>query len=191
MNRFKNLLAFFAFSLLILGLPSLASAQWRDRDQDDDYYGRNRNGDYRNNRGYNNSALRAAIQRLERRAENFERRVDRELDRSRYDDRRREDRINDIARDFTNAAERLEDAYDGGRNMNRSYNEARRVVDLAQRLENAIYRSRLDNRLQNEWSSIRQDVYTIASAYNISYNNRNGRRNNGSWRDAIPFPLPY
>ena len=34
MNRIKNLVAVFAFSLLILALPAIASAQWRN-DNDD------------------------------------------------------------------------------------------------------------------------------------------------------------
>lgn len=190
MKRFKNLLAIFAFALLIVGLPTFASAQWRDRnrDDDDDYYRNNRNGGYNNN--YN---LRSTIDRLQRRAENFERRLDRELDRSRYDGRNREDQINRIAGNFSDAAGRLEDAYDGGRSMNRSYDEARRVVNTGQQLENALYRTRLSGNLQSEWNAIRQDLYTIANAYNIRYDNRGGggRRNNGNWRDNIPFPLPY
>lgn len=192
MNRFKILLAVFAFSLLILGLPTFASAQWRD---DDDYYRnerRNRDRDYRNDRNYNRGALRSAIDRLHNRAEVFERRLDRELDRGRYDGRNREDRLNSLANEFTRATERLEDEFDGGRNMRDSYDEARRVVQLGQQLENALNRSRLGGNAQNEWSSIRQDLYTIANAYGINYNRRGGYGNrNGNWRNSIPFPLPF
>jgi len=182
MNRFRNLLAVFAFSLLILGLPALASAQWRD---DDDYNRNNRNGDYRNNRNYNRGNLRSAINRLANRAESFERRLDRDLDNSRYDNRSREDRLNRLANDFTRAAERLEDEYDGGRNMNDSYDEAQRVLNLGQQLENALSRSRLGGSARNDWNSIRQDLNTIANAY--GYNNRNRRGGNGNWRDILPF----
>jgi hypothetical protein len=189
MNRFRNLLAVFAFSLLILGLPALASAQWRD---DDDYYrnGRNRDRDYRNDRNYNRGALRSAINRLKTRAEVFERRLERELDRGRYDGSRREDRLNDLANNFTRAAERLEDEFDGGRNMRDSYDEARRVVSLGQQIENALGRSRMGGYAQNDWNSIRQDLYTIANAYGISYNRR-GNYGNGNWRNNVPFPLPF
>lgn len=180
MNRFRNLLAVFAFSLLILGLPALASAQWRDNDN----YGNGRNG---NNRNYNRSALRSAINRLKNRAENFERRLDRELDRSRYDNRRREDNLNRLADDFTNAAENLDDEFDGGRNLNDSSNEAQRVLQLGRQIDNALSRSRFSGSVQNDWNAIRQDLNTIANAY--GYNNRRG--NNGNWRDNIPFPLPF
>jgi len=185
MNRFRNLLAVFAFSLLILGLPALASAQWRD---DDDYNRNNRNGDYRNNRNNNRGSLRSAINRLKNRARNFERRLDRELDNSRYDNRRREDNLNRLADDFTNAAERLDDEFDGGRNMNDSYDEAQRVLQLGRQIENALSRSRMGGSAQNEWNGIRQDLDTIADAY--GYNNRNNNRNrrgNINWRDILPF----
>jgi hypothetical protein len=182
MNRFKNLLAGFAFTLLILGLPALASAQWRDNDD----YNRNRDRDYRNDHNYNRGNLRSAINRLANHAENFERRLDRELDRSRYDDRNREDRLNRLANDFMRAAERLEDRYDDGRNMNNSADEAQRVLQLGRQLESALNRSRLGGNLRNEWYSIQQDLNTIGNAY--GYNNRNRRSGNGgNWRDYLPF----
>lgn len=189
MNRFKKYLTVFAFSLLILGLPTLASAQWRDRDRDrddDDYYRTQRDRDYRNNRNYNRGNLRSAIERLKNQSRNFERQLDRELDRSRYDNRRREDRLNDMARDFRNAADRLEDEFDGGRNLNDSYDEARQVISLGRQLENAVSRARLSYNLQNDWNRIRQDLNTISNAY--GYNNN---RRNGNWRNNVPFPLPF
>jgi chromosome segregation ATPase len=184
MNRFRNLLAAFAFSLLILGLPALASAQWRD---DDDYNRNNRNGDYRNNRNYNRGNLRSAINRLANRAESFERRLDRELDNSRYDNRNREDRLNRLANDFTRAAERLEDEFDGGRNIDDSYDEAQRVLNLAQQIDNAMSRSRMGGSARGEWNSMRQDLNTIANAYGYNNRNRNRRGGSGNWRDYLPF----
>ena len=170
---------------MILGLPSLASAQWRD---DDDYYRndrRNRDRDYRNDSYYNRGALSSAINRLHNRAESFERSLDRELDRSRYDGRNREDRLNQIADEFTNAAERLEDSFDGGRSMRSSYDEAQRVINIAERLESALNRSRIGGNVRNDWNVIRQDLNTIANAYGIRYNRRGGF--GGGWRNNLPF----
>lgn len=186
MNRFKKLTAIFAFSLLVLALPTIASAQWRDRDDDDNY---NRNGRYNRNIEY-------TVKNLRNRSRNFARTVDRELDNSRYDNRNREDRINDLAEQFKRAADDLEDSYDNGRNYNNSQDEARRVLQLGQQLDNALYRSRLNYNVQNEWNQIRQDLDVIANAYgynNRSYrNNRNNRNNrNDDWRNRVPFPLPW
>ena len=193
MNRFKNLLALFAFSLLILGLPSFASAQWgnRDRDRDDDYYGRNRDDDRygRNRGGYNYGYLNSAVKRLRNDSRNFERRLDRELDRSRYDGRRREDHINRLARDFKNAAERLEKRFDNGRDLNRSQNEARQVVSLGEQLDRELRRVRISYNVQNDWNRIRQDLRVVADAYRYGNNNRN--RRNDDWRDRVRFPFPF
>jgi len=202
MNRFRNLIGIFAFALLILSLPSVASAQWRDNDDDDDDYYRNerrdnrrgnrRNDDYNRN-GRNNRNLQATIKNLKNRSNQFERRLDRELDNSRYDDRRREDRINQIAGDFANATKNLDRAYDGRGDYQQSYDEAQRVLQLGNQLERAISRARLSGNVQNDWSRIRQDLSVLANAYNYNNNNRRNRQgnSNGDWRSRIPFPLPF
>lgn len=193
MNSFRKFIGVFAFSLLILGLPSFASAQWgNNRSRDDDYYGRN-------NGNYNNGYLRSAVKRLKNNSREFQRRLDRELDDSRYDGRSREDNLNRLAADFKNAADRLEDAYGNGRNMNNSADEAQRVLTLGDQLERRLSRGRLNNNVQNDWNSIRQDLRTIADAYGYNSNNRNDRNypnnrrgtNSGDWRSKIPFPLPF
>lgn len=203
MNRFEKFLTIIAFSLLILGLPTFASAQWRDRDRDDDNYrtqrdrNRDRNDDdyYGNNRNrnYNNGALRSAVERLKNNSRNFEKRIDRDLDRSRYNDRNREDRLNNLADDFKDAANRLEDRFDNGRNLNNSSDEAREVLNLGRQIENALYRSNLNYNLQNDWNRIKQDLNTISNAYGFYNNNNRNQRNrgNGNWRNNIPFPLPF
>ena len=67
MNRFRNLIAGFAFSLLILGLPAIASAQWRNNrnDRNDDY---NRNGNYNRN-------LQSTVRNLKNRSNQFGHRI--------------------------------------------------------------------------------------------------------------------
>ena len=201
MNRFKILVAVFAFSLLALSLPSAASAQWRDdRRNDDDYYGNNRNNRnddyYGNNR--NNRNLNSTVKNLKNRSKQFERRIDRELDRSRIDGSRREDNINNLARDFARAADRLDSEYDNRRDYNRSQDEARRVLQLGSQLDRVLSRARLSYNVQNDWNRIRQDLQVLGNAYggyynNNNRNNRNNRRgnSNGSWRNNIPFPLPF
>ena len=183
MNRFKNLIAVFAFSLLVLALPTIASAQWRDRDRDNDDY--NRNGRYNRN-------LEGTIKNLKNRSKEFARRLDRELDRSRYDNRNREDQLNRLADDFRRATADLDREYDGRRDYNDSYNEAQRVLQLGRQLDSALYRSRFGYNVQSDWNRIRQDLDILANAY--GYNNRNNRNRNtrnDDWRNRVPFPLPW
>ena len=173
MNRIKNLIAISAFSLLISGLPAIASAQW--------------NGGYGGN-------IRSTVKNLKNRARSFEKAVDR------YDDRRDNrggwggynnygGNLENLADQFRNATDRLEDAYGNGRNMNNSADEARRVLDIASQIDREIYNTRGRN-IRGQWTSMRQDLSVLANAY--GYNNRNNRNTrNGNWRNRIPFPFPY
>jgi hypothetical protein len=204
MNRLRNSIAVFAFALLILGLPSIVSAQWgNNRDnRNDDYYGN----------GSRNRNLQGTIKNLKNRSRQFERRLDRELDNSRYDGRQREDRILQIARDFQNATERLDSRYDNRRDYNNSQDEARRVLDLGTQLERMVSRLRVNSNLSSDWNRISQDLNVLRNAYNYNgnrrnnrnnrnddyddddynRNNRNNRRNtNNDWRRNLPFPLPF
>lgn len=199
MNHIKNLIAISAFSLLILGLPAIASAQWRDRDRDDDY---NRGGYGRNNGRYNQ--LDGVIRNLENRAKRFEDQMDRQ-DNGNYGgygrNNRRNDNLEELSDRFVNAAKRLDNEYDDRGDFNRSRDEAQRVLDIGSQISRVLSRSRgSDNYLYNEWNGIENDLRIIANAYNLRYdggynrNNRNSRgsgRNSGGggWRNN--FPLPF
>lgn len=201
MNKIKSLVALAAFSLLILGLPAIASAQWNGG------YG---NGGYGNG-GYGNGNVKSTVKNLKNRAKTFENAVDRYDDRNDDDD---DDRYNNgryggwggnnngnynsgnlerLADQFKNATDDLEDAFGNGRNMNNSADEARRVLDIASQIDREVNRSRSgSNNIRNQWNSIRYDLDTLANAYGYNTNNRNNRRNrNGNWRNNIPFPLPF
>jgi hypothetical protein len=194
MNRIKSLLGVFAFSLLVLSLPMVASAQWgggnnrdrnRDRDRDDEY-GRNRDDDRygRNNGYYNNSRLRDAVRRLERDSNDFVKFVDRALDRSRYDDSRREDQLNNLVKDFRRAADRLEDRFDS-RNLYRSQSEVQQVINLGNQIDRSLRRYRLGWDVENYWyNNLKNQVREIENAYR--YNNRGNNRNR-DWRDIFRF----
>lgn len=184
MNRFKNILAIFAFALMVLALPSIASAQWRDRD--DDNYGNSR---------YNRN-IRGTLQSLKNRARNFERFTNRVDDRR--DDRddnwgrngswnRRGDvgRLEDLADRFRKATDNLANEYGNGRNLRNSEDEARRVLDLGSQIENELNRVRSNRNLQNSWRQISQDLRIISDVYGYNYN----RNRNGDWRSRIPFPF--
>ena len=194
MNRFKFWGTLSAFSLLLLfGLPTVTSAQYRN---DDDYYRNNRRNDTYDRRGLENTIIR-----VKDNSKSFRRTLDHALDNSRYDGRRREDRVLGLAADFARAADRLEDNYHDGRNWNRSADNARDLLQTGRELDNFLYsRGRqLDYSVQNQWSQISADLRRIADAYNLNfnggYNNRRDRDddyrrpNNGRW-GRLPFPFP-
>ena len=184
-NRRTLAFSVFAVAVLALCLPVLASAQGSY-----DPWGRNRNGQYGR---YDERYLKDSIQRLDRLAKDFERDVDRSLDRSRVDGTRREDQINDRVHDFRRAVGDLKSRFGNGRDLNRSRNEAQRVLSLANQLSGLGGMRRIDSRASSNWSQIRRELDVIADAYNLGYggyNNggyRNNNRNNDWWR-RIPWP---
>lgn len=192
-NRRKKLIpTIIATALLALCLPVMASAQGN-------YDPWNRDRDYRRDRrddryGYNQRMLRDSIRRVKDRSDDFRDHLDSAIDRSRIDDTRREDRINDIAREFERAAHRLDDRFDNGRDLNRSSNEARRLLEIGARINQFMSRSRLNGRVQSDWAQIRQDLRVIANAYgSYTYNNNDpyNRRNNRSTIGDIFRNFPF
>jgi hypothetical protein len=171
MHRRTTFMAVITAALFSLALNvTAAQAQWGRRDDDyrrDGRYGR-----------YDSRALRDAASRIRDRSKNLERDIDRLLDRSRHDDTRREDRINDQAREFRRAAERFRDRVGDGRDLNRSANEARELLRQGERIDNVLSRLRADSRTYSDWSQISRDLDLVADIYGFNYR-RGGYRNGG------------
>ena len=200
MNRHTLKFSIFAAAILALALPAAASAQWgrypQDRYPDNRGYGR-----------YDDRGLRDSVHRLDRLAKDFERDMDRALDRSRVDGTNREDRINDRVHQFRDAVGDLKSRVGNGRDLNRSANEARRVLQEADQLDRFARRG-LDGRTASQWSQIQQELRYISGVYGFGYGGgygrdddyrrnddwrRNDRRNdrndrNNDWWRRIPFP---
>ena len=207
MNRRPLSFSIFATAILALCLPVLATAQGGYYPD----YGRNRNG---NNGRYDERYLKDSINRLDRLAKDFQRELDRDLDHSRENGSRHEDRTNSEARDFRNAVSNLKSNF-SSRDLNRSYDEAQQVLREANRTERATQHHFDNSRLESDWSQIQDELQVIADAYGINYrggynnggyypndrndrndrnddyrrNNPNNNRNrNNDWWRRIPWP---
>ena len=189
MNRHTLKFSILAAAILALALPAAASAQW---------------GRYPDNRGngrYDDRGLRDSVHRLDRLAKDFERDMDRALDRSRANGTNREDRINDQVHQFRDAVGDLKSRVGNGRDLNRSANEARRVLQEADQIDRVARRG-FDGRTVSQWSQIQQELRYISGVYGFGYGGgygrdddwrRNDRRNdrndrNSDWWRRIPFP---
>ncbi len=216
----KNINSFwlkiFAFSLLVLALPTLGSAQYTNRDCDDDNYNRggNNRGGYGNNGGYSNSgygnngyydtrSLQDAIRRIKDQTGRFQNDLDTALDNSRSNGSDWEDGLNASAKDFKKAIKNLDKNFKNGRDLNRSSNDAYDAIRYAQEIDRDIYRAGVNYDVQNQWSQIQSDLRFVADGYNISYsprsrnnrgnarNNRGNNNGNGGWRNRIPSNIPF
>ena len=194
-NRHTLKFSLFAAAILALCLPAAAAAQWGGR------YPQDRYPDNRDNGRYDDRGLRDSVHRLDRLAKDFERDMDRALDRSRANGSRREDSINDQIHQFRDAVGDLKSSVGNGRDLNRSADEARRVLQEADDLDRFARRG-FDGRTSSQWSQIQQELRYISSVYGFGYgggygrdddwrrndrNDRNNNRNNDWWR-RIPFP---
>lgn len=153
-------------AFIVLSLPAMAAAQgnnpwWRDRDtgrdrnrQSDDYYNR-----------YQRERLRNSARRLSDLSRQFERDLDRALDRSPINGTNREDRINERAREFRFAADDLKDRLGDARNLYRSTSAAREVLQLGARIDRIMSRTRMNSRAFSDWAQIRQELRVISDAY--------------------------
>ncbi len=202
MRSIKNWLALGAFALLVMGIPTVASAQWGGNGQYDPYgrngqydpYGRNNDPYGRGTYGNTNNVVRS----LKSRTREFTRQLDRDLDRGRLNGSRREDQINQLADRFKDAVNDLDNNYyNNNRGYGRNDNEMRRVFDYAGQIERAIGRAQVSYQTRNLWSAIRNDLQSISRGYN-TYNNGNGRGNNGGvWgnsrgnRNGLPSWWPF
>src|SRR5918993_2276682 len=167
-------------AFLALCLPGIATAQWGrypdNRDNRD--YGR-----------YDERYVRDSAHRLDRLAKDFERDMDRALDRSRVNGSSREDRINEEVHQFRDAVGDLKSRVGNGRDLNRSADEARRVLEEGQQLDRVARPRWFDGRLASEWSQIQQELRYISNVYGYRYSGGYGRAGdrrrhdrNGDWR---------
>jgi len=173
--------------LLSLFIPAVASAQYWPNNRNDRNYGR-----------YDSQYVRDSIHRLDRLAKDFERDLDRTLDRSRANGTRREDMVNNEARQFREAVGDLKSRFGNGRDLNRSRNEAQRVLNEASQLDRIA--SRVNNQASYRWNEIRRELQIISNAYGVGYYNdgygrgrdddyrRRDNRNNVPWWERIIRP---
>lgn len=196
-RRFTVLtLAAVAFSLLLIPAPNVqAQSIWdiirestrdrrdddyerdrrRRRDDDDGYYGRHRDDDYygRHRPGRISDGerrhLRDLGRRIEDRSEDFQRNLDRFLDRSRHNGSQREDHVNDDVKQFRRAADRFRDKAGDSNDLNRSAGEARQLLETASHVERYLRRLRLDSRTASDWRRIRSDLGAVSRIYGFRY----------------------
>ena len=181
----------FAAALFALSLPVTAAAQWGNRD--------------RGYRRYDERAVRDSVHRLDRLAKDFERDMDRALDRSRVNGTDREDRINDQVHQFRDSVRDLKSRVGNGRDLNRSADEARRVLQEGQQLDRVARPRWFDGRLSSEWSAIQRELRFLSDVYGFRYDGgygrnddyrrrdddyrrRDDRNRNNNWLRRIPFP---
>jgi hypothetical protein len=181
-NRHTLKFSILSAAILALCLPAMAAAQWGrdDRGRDNRDYGRDGYG------RYDERALRDSVHRLDRLAKDFEKNMDRALDRSRSNGSRREDQINEQVHEFRRSVGDLKSRIGNGRDLNRSADEARRVLQEGQQVDRVARPRWFDGRLSSDWSNIQRELRFISDAYGFrnygGYGRDDDRRRDGDYR---------
>lgn len=125
----------------------------------------------------NERVVQQLIRRIEVRSNRFKLSLDRALDRSRLDNTRREDNINQLVSDFEQATNQLRDRFN---RRESTLSDVEQVLDRAAVIDNFMQRHRLLNTAERDWRLLKADLNSLARDYHVAWNwNNPPRHNNG------------
>lgn len=121
--------------------------------------------------------LRNLIAQIENKTDVYKRQMERSLDRSTVNNTSTEDSINTLVARFEEATDRLRQQFEGRRSTG---DDATEVLSRARFIDQFMARSRMNRNAENQWSSIRNDLNTLATYYRVSWD----------WNQVMPgYPV--
>ena len=132
----------------------------------------------------NDNQVQALLTNIETKTDTFKRTVNRSLDRSRINNTNSEDNINDFITEFENSTDRLKQRFDARESV---ASDVEDVLMRANAINGFLRDYQLNRNVQNQWDSLRTDLNTLSTYYNVSWN----------WDRTTDFPtsptgrLPY
>ena len=177
MRRHVSIFTLTAIAFGLLAAPSIASAQWGRPDRD----------------GYHERNLHAVIFNLRNRSRDFARRVESEMNRRQFGDRRTSGRIAGAARSFRNSADDLHDDW-RDRRAERLEQRVNRVLDQGFDLDRIVAITGMSDGVQREWLLIRRELGALERHYaGYVRNSRRDERNsrNDTWGRNSRYRFPF
>lgn len=107
------------------------------------------------------------IKRVEERTDIFVQQFDRSLDNSRLDGSRREDNLNQRARDLETATDELRREFDRRDRWNENRAEVQRCLNIASDINVAMRNRRLGRATENNWANLRVELNALAGVYGL------------------------
>jgi len=121
----------------------------------------------RRGRIYNKAEVNEIIRRVESRSDEFVKLFDSSLDRSRLDGTRREDRLNERARNLERALDDLRREFDRRENYNQTRPEVSRALNLSEDINKVMRRRRMGGETERQWGLLRDELNALALVYNL------------------------
>ena len=115
----------------------------------------------------NDSQVQSLLTSIENKTNLFKRAVDRSLDRSRMNNTNSEDSINNFISDFESSTNRLKNRF-GSRQSVAS--DVEDVLMKANVINGFLRDYQMNRNVQNQWDSLRTDLSTLSTYYNVSWN---------------------
>ena len=119
------------------------------------------------NRRYTKAQVEQVLRRIEERSDRFVGLFDRALDNSRLDDSRREDRLNERARELEERTDALRQNFDRADRYQDSRSQVAAVLQTANNINTVVLRRRLDGDTEQQWSLLRAELNALARVYNL------------------------
>ncbi len=107
------------------------------------------------------------IARVEERVDRFTSQFNDSLDNSRLNGTRREDNLNERARDLESATDELRREFDRNDSKQENRAEVQRCLDIASDINVAMRNRRFSRATENNWANVRAELNQLARAYNL------------------------
>ncbi|MBD1835627.1 hypothetical protein H6F61_23805 [Cyanobacteria bacterium FACHB-472] len=115
-----------------------------------------------------NGQVQQLVNNIERNANRFRNSLDQALDSTRLDGSNREDQINQYAKNFESATNRLRDRYN---DRQAATSDVQQVLTSAYQINTFMQRRRLGGQVESDWAMLRRDLNELERVYF----NRSGR----------------
>lgn len=139
--------------------------------------------DNRNNNRVDNirNEFQDNLNRISQEADSFASGIDRDLDRSRLNNKNTEDNLNQLAKDIKRYAKNAKNNFDRQRPVR---DDVQQLLDASDRMDAFLRRTRisLSRDTQRSWSDLRNDTNRLRTTADRANQYNNGRGNNGWWR---------
>lgn len=117
--------------------------------------------------GLNRNQVDRIIRQVEQRTDAFVSIFDRSLDNSRLNGTKREDRLNERARDLESATDELRREFDRNDSLQENRNEVQNCLRIASGINNVIRRRNLGGATEQTWAQVRRELNALARVYNL------------------------
>lgn len=119
-------------------------------------------------RYYSKSDVNEIIKRVEDNGDRLRKYVDSDIDKTRLNDTRAEDRIWERVKSFEEATDRLRHQFDKADRWQETRSEVEPVMREGREINRILDRFRISNRVQDTWRRLRHELNTLAQVYDLA-----------------------